>query len=276
MSNIEIFGAAAPVTMTSKEIADLTDKEHKNVLRDIRILLVELHGAAQLASLVPESHRNRPSEYIRENADALLSAIFGDGSNLSHQDLRGFSWERDARGYIASFSLDKTHTLTLISGYSVTLRHRIIERWKQLEAEAADPAKALNDPATLRHVLLGYTEKVIALENQVQDLKPKAGALDRIVTGSDGSFCLTDAAKALQVQPRKFLARLQQMGWIYRRPMGSSWLAYQDRLTVGLMEHKVTTGEKSDGSEWTSTQVRVTAKGMARLALLIEKEPVPA
>jgi hypothetical protein len=58
--------------------------------------------------------------------------------------------------------------------------------------------------------------------------------------------------------------------------MGSGWLAYQGRLTMGVMEHKVTTGDKSDGTGWTSTQVRVTAKGMARLALVIAKEPVSA
>ena len=76
------------------------------------------------------------------------------------------------------------------------------------------------------------------------------------------------------MQPRKFIAKLQQMGWIYRRPMGSGWLAYQDRITVGHMEHKVTTGDKSDGTEWTSTQVRVTAKGMARLSVLFTNEPL--
>ena len=51
---------------------------------------------------------------------------------------------------------------------------------------------------------------------------------------------------------------------------------HTERITMGVMEHKVTTGEKSDGSDWSSTQVRVTAKGMARLALLIAKEPLLA
>lgn len=32
------------MTMTSREIAELTGKEHRNVMRDIRIMLVELHG----------------------------------------------------------------------------------------------------------------------------------------------------------------------------------------------------------------------------------------
>jgi len=236
MSNIII--AATAVTMTSRDIAELTGKEHKHVLRDIRVMLAEL---------------SLPEQGYAQN--------WTDPQNGQSYPL---------------LSLPKDLTITLVSGYSVAMRHRIVTRWQELEAEAADPVKALNDPSKLRQVLLGYTEKVLALEHQVEELAPKAEALDRLETGSDGSFCLTDAAKALQVQPRKFTARLQQMGWIYRRPMGTGWLAYQDRITMGVMEHKVTTGDKSDGSEWSSTQVRVTAKGMARLALLIAKEPVSA
>ncbi|KAF1035367.1 MAG: hypothetical protein GAK35_04205 [Herbaspirillum frisingense] len=236
MSNITIAATAA--TMTSREVAELTGKGHFHVMRDIRAMLGEL-------SL-------EEGGYIQ---------------NWRHPQ-NGQSYEE--------FALPKDLTITLVSGYSVAMRHRIVTRWQELEADAADPVKTLNDPSKLRQVLLGYTEKVLALEHQVEELAPKAEALDRLETGSDGSFCLTDAAKALQVPPRKFVARLQQMGWIYRRPMGSGWLAYQDRLTMGVMEHKVTTGDKSDGTEWTSTQVRVTAKGMARLALVIAKEPVSA
>lgn len=105
----------------------------------------------------------------------------------------------------------------------------------------------------------------MVLESQVTVLQPKADALDRIAN-TDGSFCLTDAAKTLQVPPRQFTQRLVAMGWIYRRPQGAVWLAHQDKINALYLEHKTTTGEKSNGTEWTSTQVRVTAKGMARLA----------
>ena len=133
---------------------------------------------------------------------------------------------------------------------------------------AANPMAVLGDPAAMRALLLGYTEKVLALQDKVEVLEPKAEALDRFATATDGSFCMSDAAKTLQVPPRKFIAKLQEMGCIYRRPMGSGWLAYQDRIAIGVMEHKVTTGDKSDGTEWANTQARVTAKGMARLALV--------
>ena len=94
--------AIPSLTMTSREIADLTGKEHKNVIRDIRTMLDELKK---------------------------------DGSDLSHvqEDL-------DARGYTAGFRLPKRESLILVSGYSTELRARIIDRWQELEAIVAKPA----------------------------------------------------------------------------------------------------------------------------------------
>ncbi len=144
-----------------------------------------------------------------------------------------------------------------------------------------DAQPAPLNPATLSRlqlieIAMQAEQERLALEHKVEVLEPKAEALDRFMTVTDGSFCLTDAAKALQVPPRKFLVKLQEMGWIYRRPMGSGWLAYQDRIAIGVMEHKVTTGDKSNGTEWSNTQARVTAKGMARLAVLFTDAKVHA
>lgn len=227
------------MTMSSREIAELTGKQHKHVLDDIRKMLDELgQTSADFSADLPDAYgRLQPA-----------------------------------------YKLPKRETLILVSGYSTALRSRIVDRWQQLEAQAAKPQlpnlmEALDDNGLLRNLLLNYTEKVAVLQHAVSDLAPKAEALERLST-AEGSLCLTDAAKALQLQPKKLLAKLQSLEWIHRRPMGSGWLAYQHRIQQGVLEHKVTTGIKSDGSEWISTQVRVTAKGMARLAeLLAAHEP---
>ena len=39
-----LMNATPSQTMSSREIAVLCQKEHKNVVRDIRTMLVELHG----------------------------------------------------------------------------------------------------------------------------------------------------------------------------------------------------------------------------------------
>lgn len=131
-------------------------------------------------------------------------------------------------------------------------------------ASHLDPMVALRDPATMRSLLLGYSEKVLELEDQLKVTQPKAEALDRIAT-ADGSLCITDAAKHLQMRPKDLFAFLQQDKWIYRR-QGTSWLGYQDKLQQGLLEHKITEVERTDGSNKITSQVRVTPKGLAYLS----------
>ena len=80
--------------MTSKEIAELTGKEHFNVLRDIKAMLSELN----------------------------LGQLSFEGSYFSDQNK-----------LMPMFSLPKDLTITLVSGYSVVMRHRIVTRWMELE-----------------------------------------------------------------------------------------------------------------------------------------------
>lgn len=88
-------------TMSSDEIAKLTAKQHKNVIRDIRAMLEELKE---------------------------------DGSDLSH-----VREDKDGRGYTSMFHLDRELTDTLLTGYSASARRAVIRRWHQLESEAAQP-----------------------------------------------------------------------------------------------------------------------------------------
>ncbi|WP_422085434.1 phage antirepressor KilAC domain-containing protein [Variovorax sp.] len=131
----------------------------------------------------------------------------------------------------------------------------------------------LADPAQLRQVLLGYTEKVIALQSQVSVMEPKIEALHRLAM-SEGSMCVTDAAKHLQVQPKWLFRWLQEQQWIYRRAGGSGFIGYQSRIQVGYLEHKVSTVERSDGSTKAAEQVRVTAKGLTKLAEMLSAKEI--
>lgn len=111
-----------------------------------------------------------------------------------------------------------------------------------------DPVAVLNDPATMRSLLLGYTEKVLVLEDRIKEIQPKAEALDRIAT-ADGSLCITDTAKLLQVtKPKELFSLLQRQHWIFRRPGTTVWLGYQDKVQKGFLEHKVTEVTRTDGS----------------------------
>jgi prophage antirepressor-like protein len=138
-----------------------------------------------------------------------------------------------------------------------------------------DPMQVLNDPASMRNLLLTYTEKVLVLEETVREQAPKVAALDRIAT-ADGSMCVTSAAKHLQVRPKDLFAHLAQQLWIYRRTGNKSYLGYQARIQQGLIEHKITTAVTGDGAERIYEQVRITPKGLTRLASELGKEELHA
>ena len=103
------------------------------------------------------------------------------------------------------------------------------------------------------------------LAEQNKQLKPKAEALDRIAC-SEGSLCIRDAAASLQVSQTELFRWLEEHKWIHQRPGKAGWIAYSARRTSGHLVHKIHTIHKPDGAEKITEQVRVTPKGLARLA----------
>lgn len=134
--NLPTVGGTQPLTMSSREIAELTGKEHRHVMRDIRNMLEQL-GEDSLKFQEKVATGGRPS---------------------------------------IVFHLPKDLTITLVSGYSPVLRHRIVTRWMELEeAQRRKNQIDLNDPYALRQVLLTYSEKVIELEHQRDGLQSIVG-----------------------------------------------------------------------------------------------------
>lgn len=226
----------------------------------------ELHGFLEVGSAFKDWIARRIADYgFSEGHDFCSFLSESQGG-------------RPAKEYALTLDMAKELAMVERNAKGKQARTYFIECERRAKDAANQPLK-LDDPAVLRSMLLGYTEKVIALEHKVHEAEvvieqqaPKVEAFDRIATVTEGSFCMTDAAKLLQLQPKRLFQELQAMEWIHRRPMGSGWLAYQTRIQQGLLEHKVTTGEKSDGSEWASTQVRVTAKGLARLSEMLHRQ----
>ncbi|WP_320153024.1 phage antirepressor N-terminal domain-containing protein [uncultured Tolumonas sp.] len=109
-------------------------------------------------------------------------------------------------------------------------------------------------------------QEVIALQNKAEETKPVIEAFDKIAI-ADGSFNMTELAKVLQVKPITLRKHLHAHRWIYRRNGSKNWLGYQDRIQSGLIEHKINVYEKEDGSQGVSEQVRITPKGITRLAM---------
>ena len=108
------------------------------------------------------------------------------------------------------------------------------------------------------------------LEQHVAVIQPKADALDRIATASDGSMCLTDAAKMLQMRPIDLKRWLLVHQWVYRRNGNKNLLGYADKLHQGLIEHKVHVERDETGVERVHENMLITPKGLAKLAAIFQ------
>jgi phage regulator Rha-like protein len=136
-------------SMSSLELATLVDKEHKNVIRDIRTQILE----------------------------GLYSVK--DGSDLSHEEIQGVTVKRDARGYTSEILLDRYHTDILVSGYEVKYRAAIVKRWHELEAQQ----KPLTQLEMLAQSVLAQVEqerRLTATEQKVEAIATKLNTLKLI------------------------------------------------------------------------------------------------
>lgn len=159
-------------------------------------------------------------------------------------------------------SIDMAKELAMVERNEQGKRARL--HFIECERRAKNPMLDASNPKVMLAVFSHLQQQVGVLEGVIAEAQPKLQALERIAE-SDGSFCITVAAKTLQARPKDLFAFLRGKRWIYSRPGGSE-VAYQDKLQSGLLEHKTTTVARTDGTEKTVTQVRVTPKGLTVLA----------
>lgn len=171
------------------------------------------------------------------------------------------------------YLLDKRSSLIVVAQLSPEFTARVVDRWQELEAQAAVPVFQL--PQTLPEALrlaADLAEQNGNLQKQIEITQPKAEALDRIAL-ANGNHCITNSAKVLQMRPKDLFSILNGQQWIYRRVGGKGWVAYQDKIQQGLLTHKITTvTDINTGIDKVVEHVLVTPKGLAKLSRLINSK----
>ncbi|WP_429347361.1 phage antirepressor KilAC domain-containing protein [Paraburkholderia sp. Clong3] len=225
--------------------------------------LTESRGEQRVDSRVIASQLGNDHKSLRE-------LIVDHGPHFERFGILRFETaEIRGRGQPERFALlteDQSYfLLTLVrnSDRVVELKARLVAAFRDARDRARPAPLNLTDPATLLSLLQTHASQSLQLQQQVAVLEPKAQALDRLGS-AEGSMCITDAAKSLKIQPKSLFDWLAKHEWIYRR--GATWTAYQPAIIRGVLEHKVATIQRGDGTEKAATQVRVTAKGLAVLA----------
>ncbi|MBE0440580.1 phage antirepressor KilAC domain-containing protein [Psychrobacter sp. FME13] len=229
-------------TMSSREIAALTKKDHSHVIRDIRSMLSQIDDPSM--------------------DDADFKEVF------------------DSRGYTSEISLNKDLTLTLVAGYNSRFRYTVIKRWQELEAQASQPVMpALPNFTNPADAAIAWAEEYKAKEAaqaQVTELKPKAAALDTL-SHAKGSLGIRETANTVGIPERKFIARCTDENkpvssrFMYRDDKGKL-RAYSHRIKQGFMTQKITSYAGKNGKNLVTVQVKFTAAGVAKIAEMLEKE----
>jgi len=193
-------------TMSSLEMAELTGKNHADVMRDIRKVLGEL--------------------------EAVDQSKFADTYTDSLQRVQ------------PCYKLPRRETDILLTGYSIPMRAKVIDRWHQLETQVAKPvfsvptsfAEALRLAGELEEQRVALTHQVGVQAAKIAEDAPKAKFHDA-VSESEGLKGVSEVAKILGTGEKRLFNYLRKhkilIGVGETRNM-----PYQPHLDSGRMDVK--------------------------------------
>lgn len=177
-------------TMSSREIAALTGKQHFHVKRDIEKMLADLGEDA--------------SKY---------GCTYLDGQNRQQTE----------------YLLDREHTDCLLTGYSAAMRMAVIKRWRELEAQVALALPDFTNPAAAARAWADQVEQKQAAEQarllltvEVQAQATKIEHLENLFKEGETAtqFCKQlNGVNVMQVQ-----AYLKAKNWLFTEGRsGTRW-----------------------------------------------------
>ena len=222
--------------MTSLQIAEVTGKNHKEVLRDIRNILER--GA---------SERNF----------ALTS----------YNDKQGK--ERPM------FNLTPKGCLILASGYDVVLREKIIDKLEEYQQKERTTMTALPNFSNPAEAARAWAEQyesrmieakradeaeqqVLQLAAEVERMQPKVSYYDTILNNKS-TVLVTQIAQDYGMSAKAFNKTLNELG--IQRKVNNQWILYASYLGQGYVQSKPVDITHNDGSKSVKYNTEWTQKG---------------
>lgn len=261
-------------------------------------LLEAAHGAAgTIAQLVPVRPSIIGGETVHTSNARELHAFLESGQEFRH-------WIKDR---ISQYDFAENHDYAtsekIIRGgravdYHITLgmakELAMVERTAKgkearqyyIECERLATAAIASKPAELSRMdlielamaaereRLAADAKVQQLEHQVAEQAPAVEGFNLIADAS-GSLCFRDAAANLKMRQCDLMDYLVSKKWIYERVGSEGYKAYGDRLqALDLRYNSFPYESKTTGEPKTRRQVRITNRGLTKLAAMIAQDAV--
>lgn len=216
----------AKETMSSLQIAELTGKQHSNVMRDIRNILEQLE----------EKHKFNFE---------LMFKITKLGNNAERKD--------------PYYLLTKKDSLLLASGYDANLRAKIINRWEELEKEKRFGNFVI--PSTFSEALMLAAKQAEEIEEKNKLLLEQTPKVEfyNAVTGSEDTIDMRTVATVLNmgIGRNKIFEVLRDKRVLDRKNM-----PYQKYIDLGYFRTVETQYTKSDGTNCINIKTVVFQKGL--------------
>lgn len=206
MNNLSI-SKNETLTMSSKEIANLTGKEHPNVKRDISNMIMQLNYPDITAKKMPKFNH---------------SELNGHGVGVYQYDHNG--------NIYTGMKLTKRYTELLITGYSVTLRLKVLDRLAELEAKQKPQI-----PTNFAEALQLAADQAKQLELQA----PKVAFVDNLVDRKN-LMTATQVAAKHSMSAVKLNRTLDELGGVYNKSVKRGRVFIQSFIDSGYGELKQT------------------------------------
>lgn len=219
MTTLNIIPKGYGLTMSSREIAGLTGSTHDNVLKTIRSLVER-------------------------------GIVSGNATPYKHPQ-NGQTYQE--------FCLTYRDSMVVVSGYSVELRARIIDRWQELEAQQAPIPLSFADALRMA---ADQAERIDAQQKEIEHQRPAVEFFDSYVdsTGLKGFREVAKLLGANEVRFRKFLSASKVMYLL-----NEEWTAYQHQIGAGRFTVRTGTSKHSGH---TFNRAMFTPKGVEWIASL--------
>lgn len=196
-----------------------------------------------------ENQHKNVLELIRKH-EAVLNAL----------GLVAFETRPNAQNSPTEFALLNERQATLLIAFMrnsevvKNFKIRLVETFYEMAEQLKQPppsVPALEDPIQLRELLTVYVDRTLKMEKIL-----------KTITGSKESECLTNAAKILNVNPATFIRQLANMKRIYKCGGNTNWIAAQNPIDSGYLEHKYA----DDLERGSFARARVTPEDIAYFA----------
>lgn len=226
-------------TMTSLEIAEVTGKLHKDVMRAIR------------------------------NMEPAWEKICGRRFALTSQDVEmpnGGAREEPC------YSLTKTECLYVATKFNDEARARLILRWEELEIKERSQyqvpqsfaealmlaAKQQEKIEEQQKQLEASSKEIVELSGTIATMQPKVTYLDKILASKE-TVTTTQIAQDYGRSAKAFNVLLRNFG--IQHKVGGQWILYAKHLPCGYVQSDTISIEHKDGTAGSVMHTKWTQKG---------------